>query len=378
MRIAFVTDVVYPYIKGGAEKRIYELSRRLAASGHDVHIFSVKWWEGPSVKVEDGITYHGVCKPRQLYEGDRRSIGEAIAFGLFVTVPLLREKFDVIDCNQHPYFPMFSCKLASLLRRERFYATWHEVWGNYWYDYIGKAGFFGKHIERITARLPDRIMAVSARTANELAGIGVKTERIVVVPNGFAGESIQTIGPSTAIFDVAFAGRLIKDKHVDVLIRACAEASKTRPMKLIIIGDGPERKALETLASELHFEDSVTFTGLVEESSLIASIKAAKTFVLPSTREGFSITTLEALACGVPVITVNGVKNSAQELVENRVTGLIVGLSEKELSKAMLDILGDEPERKRMSDRCYKSIERYDWDVVTARLLEVYQPAIES
>ncbi|HEY3422456.1 MAG TPA: glycosyltransferase family 4 protein, partial [Methanocellaceae archaeon] len=370
-----VTDVVYPYIKGGAEKRIYELSRRLAASGHEVHVFSVKWWDGPSVKVEDGITYHGVCKPRKLYEGDRRSIVEALAFGLFVTVPLIREKFDVIDCNQHPYFSMFSCKLASLLRGERFYATWHEVWGNYWYDYIGKAGFFGKLIERITARLPDRIIAVSVRTANELAGIGVRRERIVVVPNGFGSESIQTIGPSTAIFDVAFAGRLIKDKHVDVLIRACAEASKTRPLKLIVIGDGPERKSLETLTSELHMEDSVAFTGLVEEGSLIASIKGAKTFVLPSTREGFSITTLEALACGVPVITVNGEKNSAQELVEHRVTGLIVGLSEKELAKAILDILGDEPERKRMSDRCFKSIERFDWDVVATGLLEIYQPA---
>jgi glycosyltransferase involved in cell wall biosynthesis len=50
MKIAFVTDVAYPYIKGGAEKRIYELSRRLAASGHDVHVYSIQWWDGPSVK----------------------------------------------------------------------------------------------------------------------------------------------------------------------------------------------------------------------------------------------------------------------------------------------------------------------------------------
>lgn len=373
MRIAFVTDVVYPFIKGGAEKRIYELSSRLAVSGHEVHVFSIKWWDGPSVKIENGITYHGVCKPRQLYEGDRRSIVEALAFGLFVTIPLLRERFDVIDCNQHPYFSMFSCKLASILRGERFYATWHEVWGDYWYEYIGKAGFFGKLVERITARLPDRIIAVSDRTARELMNIGVRREKITVIPNGFAGENIRTIGPSTAIFDVAFAGRLIRDKHVDVLIKACAEASKTRPVRLIVIGDGPERKGLEALAAELHYDGSIAFTGLVEESSLIASIKAAKTFVLPSTREGFSITTLEALACGVPVITVNGEKNSAQELVEDTVTGLIVGLSERELSKAILDMLGDEQKRKRMSDRCFKSIERFDWDAVAAKQLDSYR-----
>jgi glycosyltransferase involved in cell wall biosynthesis len=267
---------------------------------------------------------------------------------------------------------MFSCKLASIVKGERFYATWHEVWGDYWYEYIGKKGFFGKSIERITSRLPDRIIAVSGRTADDLASIGVPREKITIIPNGFAGESIRAVGPASAIYDVAFAGRLIKDKHADVLLRACAEASQARPLKVLIIGDGPERKALEALTSELHLEDSVTFAGIVEESDLISSIKAARTFVLPSTREGFSITTLEALACGVPVITVNGTRNSAQELVENKVTGLVVGLSEKELSKAIIDILSDEPARKRMSDRCFKSIERYDWDVVAARLLECY------
>ena len=73
MKIAFVTDVIYPYIKGGAEKRIHEFSYRLK-EGNEVHVYGIKWRDGPSVLKKDGITYHGVCRPRRLYKNGRRSI----------------------------------------------------------------------------------------------------------------------------------------------------------------------------------------------------------------------------------------------------------------------------------------------------------------
>ncbi|MFH1722874.1 MAG: glycosyltransferase family 1 protein, partial [Candidatus Altiarchaeota archaeon] len=60
MKIAYVTDVVYPHVKGGCERRIAELALRLAKRGHEVHVYSQKYWEGPSVVVKDGVTYHGV------------------------------------------------------------------------------------------------------------------------------------------------------------------------------------------------------------------------------------------------------------------------------------------------------------------------------
>lgn len=371
MKIAFVTDVIYPYVKGGAEKRIYEFSRRLSNAGHEVHVYGIKWWDGPSTFKKDGVTYHGVCKPRKLYRGGRRSVAEALAFGLALTLPLLREKFDVIDCNQHPYFSIFPCKLASLLKGGRFYVTWHEVWGDYWYEYMGRVGFFGKLIERLAARSSDRIIAVSGRTAADLERLGVKKDSILVVPNGISVEAIGGV-PSGERHDVVFAGRLIKDKHVDLLLRACESASRNMPLDVFIIGDGPERVSLEALASTLKMNGRITFAGAVDEDVLVSSVKAARVFILPSTREGFSITTLEALACGVPVITVNGEKNSAQELIEDGVNGMVVGLGIGDLSGAILKILGDEGERKRMASQCAPSIERYDWDALNKKLLECY------
>ena len=369
MKIAFVSDVVYPYIKGGAEKRFYEFSTRLS-EGNEVHVFSIQWWDGAPLLVRDGITYHGVCRPKKLYSGGRRSVREALAFGMALIVPLLREKFDVIDCNQHPYFSIFPCKLASMLRGGRLYVTWHEVWGDYWYEYMGPMGFFGKLVEKVTTKLADRIIAVSEGTAAALERLGVKKERIAVVPNGVSAAAIGSVPPGSEPVDVVFAGRLIRDKHVDVLLRACAAVSQKMPLSVLVIGEGPERSSLEALAAGLPV--SVTFAGAVDDRTLLSSVKASRLFVLPSTREGFSIVTLEALACGVPVITVSDEKNSARELVQDGVTGRIVGPGEKELSEAIVDLLGDDARRLKMASQCAPAALNYDWDRLSERLLECY------
>ena len=82
-RIIFVYDAIFPYVKGGAERRYYEIGRRLAAKGHDVHLYGMKYWDGPNVMESDGLTLHGICNARPLYtKSGRRRIGQAIIFGL--------------------------------------------------------------------------------------------------------------------------------------------------------------------------------------------------------------------------------------------------------------------------------------------------------
>ncbi len=81
MKIAFIYDAVYPWVKGGAEKRVYELAKRLAQRGNEVHWYSIGWWwpeNGKKDMVMDGIHLHGVSNPIDLYSDDRRSIKEAL------------------------------------------------------------------------------------------------------------------------------------------------------------------------------------------------------------------------------------------------------------------------------------------------------------
>jgi len=98
MKIAFVHDGLYPYFKGGIERRNYELATRLSAR-HDVHYITWSHWGGASSAPHDGLTVHGVGAPRPFYGGDgKRTVGEAAAFAARLVPTLLRQRYDVIEC----------------------------------------------------------------------------------------------------------------------------------------------------------------------------------------------------------------------------------------------------------------------------------------
>ncbi len=359
MKIAFVYDAVYPYIKGGGEKRIYEISRRLVRRGHEVHLFGIKWWEGSDVIEREGVFIHGVCSVKGLYKGEKRSIGEALYFGAMVLRPLMRERFDVIDAGNFPYFPSFSCKIASIIKKTPLVITWHEVWEDYWYEYLGRKGFFGRVIERLSARLPISHIAVSSLTKNGLRSIGVPEDKITVIPNGIDFEYIRKISKSEEACDVLFAGRLIKDKNVDVLIDSI---SKMKNTTLCIIGDGPEKERLAARAEGLNLGGRIQFLGSMDYEEVMARMKSAGVFVLPSTREGFGIVLLEAMAAGLSVISVKAKKSAASEIVDGD-NGILCEMNE--LKENIEKVLGDEGLREGRISKGFETARGFDWDMVT-------------
>ncbi len=195
MKIAFVYDVIYPYVKGGVEKRVWELAVRLTHRGHEVHLFGMKFWDGEDIINREGVFLHGVCPAQKLYTSGRRSIWQAVYFSLHLLSPLLKEKFDIIDCQQFPYFSCFSAKLISKLRKTPLVITWHEVWGEYWYDYLGWKGFGGKITEQLVSLLTQHCVAVSLTTKNNLKSLGYH-QQITIIPNGVDLQHIRLINPS--------------------------------------------------------------------------------------------------------------------------------------------------------------------------------------
>jgi glycosyltransferase involved in cell wall biosynthesis len=365
MKIAYVYDAVYPWIKGGAEKRIYEISKRLVKRGHEVHIFGMKYWNGEDVIVKDGVYLHGVCEPRELYVEGRRSIKEAIYFARKLLIPLTKEDFDVVDCQAFPYFSCFSAKICSSVKRTPLVITWHEIWDDYWYEYLGKKGVFGKWVEKMTTHLTDKIIAVSERTKKDLEriGVGVRKE-IRIIPNGTDFGKIGRVKASDEESDVIFAGRLIKEKNVDVLIKTVNLVKKELPdVKCVIIGDGPEKKELEKLVYDLGLENNLEFTGFLEDyDEVISYMKSSKVFVLPSTREGFGIVAVEANACGLPVVTVDHRMNAACDFIANGENGFICKLSEEDIAGKILRELD---EKKSMGRKCIENAKKYDWNEIS-------------
>ncbi len=366
---------MYPWIKGGAEKRIYEIGTRLAASGDEVHLFGINWWDGEDVIEYDGMVLHGVCAAQELYVNGRRSVTEALVFSLKLVWHMFREKFDVIDVSVFPYFSCFGVKCVSLLRRTPVVFTWHEVWGNYWYEYLGRIGFFGKMVERLVIKLSSNVVAVSSMTKIDLEGLGMDIQKVQVVSNGINLDEIARIEPLDDVCDILFAGRLIKEKNVDVLLEAVGLVRKDIPdVMCCIIGDGPEREKLVELAHMrgLFDDGNVKFFDFLEYGEVIARIKSSKVLVLPSSREGFGMVVVEAFACGVPVVTVDAAHNAATELVDGT-CGSVVELDASAIAGAVLELLGDAGYHEKMARGAQERAQGYGWDRIVSELRMGYE-----
>jgi glycosyltransferase involved in cell wall biosynthesis len=157
---------------------------------------------------------------------------------------------------------------------------------------------------------------------------------------------------------------------VDVLIGAVDILRTGIPdIRAVIVGDGPEKDALHRLVRERHLEKNVTFTGFLDDpDEVTALMKASKVFVFPSIREGFGMAALEAMACGLPVVTVDHPQNATADLVTPE-TGIIASLSPKSLSNAIRTCLQD---RLRFKNACHMKAKNYDWESVVDRTEHYY------
>lgn len=372
MKIAFVSDAIWPYNKGGKEKRLFDFSTRLAEREYEVHIYTMKWWKGSNIKEEEGITLHAICKLYPLYSGNRRSVREGIMFGL-ACLRLIREDWDVIDVDHMPFFPLFSVKIVCLLKRKKMIATWHEVWGKkYWIEYMGILGNIAYVIERLSVLTPDKIISISKHTTNKLRKDLSFKKEIVTIPIGINLTEIDQIKPSKIKSDIIFAGRLLKHKNVDVLINAIEIINRKIPNVIcMIIGEGPEKENLVDQVNKLNLKKNIKFLDfLPRNKDLYALMKSSKMFVLPSTREGFGIVVLEAGACGIPVITVNHSDNAARNLI-NEKNGFIVKFDVQEISEMIMKILKNNINEK-MYQTCHDSAKKYDSNKISIKKEEVY------
>jgi len=381
LRIAFVTDVIYPFIIGGAQKRIYDFSTHLAKRGHEVHVFGVKWWKGKSEIELDGVVLHGLSQPLYLYTHGRRTIIEPILFSLSLALHAQDFSFDVVDVSEFPLLPCFSMKLATMLTQVPYIITWHEVWGPYWRKYLRNIGYLGSLVERQISMLPNHCIAVSPKIRRGLISIGVEESDITLIPNPLDLDAISKLKATDRRTDLISVGRLIKEKNLDVLIRAVAIlAPKHSSLHCDIVGDGPERIRLVKLADELGVSNRIAFMGWISDHAYVLSLmKSAKLFVLPSSREGFSIALAEAKACKLPAIVYSGHDTAAQEMMRDGWDGLLFDhLEPNELASRIDLLLSREGFRQELSENALLGAETFELGKVIPQLESTYSVVCDN
>lgn len=373
MKITFIYDALYPEVKGGVEKRIYELGKRLARK-HEVYWYTFNWWGNEKVIERDGIIIRGLGSPRNLYSGNRRSIKEAIYFSFRIFIKGI-EKSDIIDCQEFPYIPCYPAKLHSNLKESNLVITWHEYWGDYWKEYLGNLAYFGKYLENNLLKLTSNHIVVSKLTLSRLLNLELKNYSIV--PNGIDTNQIKKIKPYTKGYDAIFVGRLVEHKNLEFLLKSMKFVLSEYPdFTLGIIGDGPERERLERYVKELGISKNVEFLGFLNShEEVISYMKSSKVFLFPSLREGFGLVVLEANASGLPVVTVDAPMNASKDLIIPGKNGYVSGLSEKSFAEKILLAYENS---KKMRKMCIDIAKKYDWGVIAKKLENYYEGVLSE
>jgi glycosyltransferase involved in cell wall biosynthesis len=158
---------------------------------------------------------------------------------------------------------------------------------------------------------------------------------------------------------IAAAGRLVPQKGFDLLIRAFAARLASRPISLVIAGEGPERSALEALALSLNLQGRVQLPGFLANPWSYFARAAA--FVCSSRWEGFGNVIIEAMACGVPVVSTD-CDYGPREIIRHNESGLLVPVENVD---ALAEAIGSVVDDQQLASRLAESARRraYNFDV---------------
>ncbi len=344
---------------GGVERVLGEVASHLAQRGHDVTL--VCSTSGPATEsVRRNVRIHRVKRTTTLFRTPVVDLAKKIDPGTdivqvpatypFTTGPVLRTAHamgvgTVLDFHFEPSPPGILGKVASRAYRA-----------------------FGTRSYRLADAVIVRSYAYG-RSAPSLED--VPESRWRVVPNGIDMNRFSTVGRMIGAKDrLLFVGRLVPYKGVDVLIRALARFHSAPP--LVIAGDGPMRRKLESLANRLGVD--ARFLGHVPDADLPALYRGARLTILPSInqQEAFGIALVESMACGTPVVASDlpGVAETA------RGGGLIARRGDPEdLSQKIRAALlpAAVPAGAALSQAIRQS---YSWDAITKRFLAVYEEVL--
>jgi glycosyltransferase involved in cell wall biosynthesis len=244
-------------------------------------------------------------------------------------------------------------------------------------------GVLGRAKLACLRRTVHRCVAITEPIAAELRQLGVPAERIVHIENGIdvdvpADPSRRGGGPAWGwppdALVVTFVGRLVPAKGVDWLLRTWPHVLTAHPRaRLLVVGDGAERAALERLAASLEVAGTVVFTG--PRHDIGALLAGSDVFVLPSRLEGVSNALLEAMGAGLPIVAGDDTLGGNRSVVRDGHEGYLVRPDDRAaLARALGLLLADARRRRLMGVLGRRAVEaRFSMRSVAARYCAVYQ-----
>jgi len=179
-------------------------------------------------------------------------------------------------------------------------------------------------------------------------------------------------------YDVVFSGRLVKNKGIDLLLKAIRKLKvKSQKLKLIIIGDGPLKSRIKKFIKKNHLENNIELVGWLPTINDLAKIyNQSKIMVMPSYNEGGPRVTLEAMACKIPVITSRvGVM---LDIIKEGENGLFIDWNPEDIADKIMLLLKNDDLRLKIAESGYQTVQQFERKKLIENYAQTYQNLLHS
>jgi len=377
-----------PRIIGGISAHLFDLSRALIRRGISVHVVTCNFPGAPDYETIDGVYVHRfeayaagdsfIGWILRMQKSMERKVGELVnSIG----------PFDFI--HAHDWVSGVAGVGLKHLFRKPLIVTMHST------EYGRRAGLhndFQRSIHEIENWLcyeAWRVITCSHYMRDHVAWcFSQPQDKIDTIPNGvdvtkwsfpFDHWEIRSRFVSKGENLILFVGRMVIEKGLDTIILALPILLRHGiPVKLVAVGEGPQRETCQRLAKDMGLSEKVHFAGHIDDWRLRALYRVADVAVFPSRFEPFGIVALEAMAAQCPLVV--SAVGGLNEIVDHGVNGLKVSQDNPEaLAMAVERILEDSGLRNRMVKNAYeKCLQVYNWDRIAEQTLHVYERVLKE
>ena len=233
-------------------------------------------------------------------------------------------------------------------------------------------------IRNFVVKNTDKIITPSHYLKGIVSGWGVSKEKIEVIYNALGSSVDLDVSKEQAQNRIEIKGNIILSigrlcfrKGFETLIDIIPDLLKENPnFKLIIVGEGEERKSLEEKIERLGLENSVKLTGRVLHKNIPLYFKSSEIFILNSGIEGLPHVVLEAMQAGVPIVVSN--RGGNPEVVENNFNGFLVEYNNKEqIRKAIMNLYNDKELQKTFIRNSKEKLKKFSWENLINKTIKI-------
>jgi glycosyltransferase involved in cell wall biosynthesis len=352
---------------GGIQTSYWETAKRLAAMGHEVHMYGaegpVRWQMPENVKV---LEFPFIARSRFPDFGTRfRKFAERISFGRNAITSLLENRYDIIYIRKPYEMPI------SLYVKKRTGAK--VVFRSGGTEFYPGYKFFAKRL--------DAFLSCSAYNARQIYKYckvepsvvynGVDTERFSLLPKN--REIMATHGLREDEFVLVSVTRLVGWKGIQYALRSIALLDNKK-IKYLIVGSGEYESELIRITRKESLEDQVIFSGAVENKNVPQYYSVADAVLFPTIGDddAFPNALCEAMSCGKPAI--GSLKGGIPEAIVDQKTGFLVAPADPRLIADKISILLSNPDLRRDMGRNARQrvIDLFSWDIIVKQLEGIF------